>query len=84
MIIKSKFVLNRAGFRNQVLKDFQDAGFVKAVMPAVEAVAPPGTTVKTSTSKSRVRIRIIDDRPGAAHREAQTGALSQALNRLHI
>ncbi len=84
MRIKAKFVINRAGFRNQILKDFRDAGFVKAVMPAVEAVAPPGTVVKTSVSKSRVRIRIVDEQPNASHREAQSGALSQALNRIHV
>lgn len=84
MQIKTKFVLDRVGFRNQVLKDFDDAGFVKAVLPAVQAVAPAGTRVETSTSKSRVRIRIVDDRPSAGDRESKSGALSQALNALHV
>lgn len=84
MQIKGKFVLNRTGFRNQILKDFGDAGVVDAILPAVKAVAPAGTTVETSISKSRVRIRIVDESADGADRESKTGALSKALNRLHL
>ena len=84
MQIKGKFVLNRTGFRNQILKDFGNAGVVDAILPAVKAVAPAGTTVETSVAKSRVRIRIVDDRPDAADLESKSGALSKALNRLHV
>ena len=84
MRIKAKFVLNRSGFRNQVLKDFGDAGIVDAILPAVRAVAPSGTIVETSVSKSRVRVRIVDETPDAADRESKNGELSRALNRLKI
>lgn len=83
MIIKAKFVINRGGFRHQVLRD-NGAGIVDAIEPHVKAVAPTGTTVKVTRSKSRVRIRIVDESPDAADREAKSGALSQALNRLSI
>ena len=84
MQIKAKFVLNRTAFRNQVLKDKGDAGIVEAIMPAVKAVAPAGTTVEVSEGPSRVRIRIVDETPDAADRESKNGELSRALNGLKI
>lgn len=84
MIIKGKFVLNRSGFRNQVLKDFGDAGIVDAIRPAVESVAPPGTTVEVTRAPSRVRVRIVDEALDAADRESKSGELSRALNALSV
>lgn len=84
MKITTKFVLNRKGFRDQVLKDNGDAGVLSAIEPAVKAVAPTGTRVETSYGPSRLRVRIVDDSPDAAHNEAKYGALSQALNRIHL
>lgn len=84
MNIKTRFVLNRSVFRNQVLKDNGDAGIVAAIKPHVEAVAPAGTTVKVSYGPSRVRIRIVDETPDAADRESKNGELSRALNRLKV
>lgn len=84
MIIKGKFVLNRTGFRDQVLKDNGDAKVVEKILPAVKAVAPAGTHVETSYAASRVRIRIVDDSADARDRESKKGALAQALNRLHV
>lgn len=87
MRIKSKFVLNRKGFRNQVLLDNGDAKIVETIKPSVEAVAPPGTKVvvsRVTSAKGRVRIRIVDDAENAADVEAKNGALSQALNRLRV
>ena len=83
MRISTKFKLNRKGFREVVLKG-NGIDFVKQVRPAVESAAPVGTHVEESFGPTRLRIRIVDDAPNAAHREAQSGALSQALNGLHI
>lgn len=83
MKINAKFKLNRKGFRHVVLKG-NGIDFVKQVRPAVEVVAPSGTRVEESFGPTRIRIRIVDDAPNAAHREAQSGALSQALNRIHV
>ena len=84
MNITTKFVLNRAAFRNQVLKDNGDAKIVDAIMPHVQAIAPAGTTVEVSDGPSRVRIRIVDETAGAADRESKKGDLSRALNRLTV
>lgn len=84
MRIVTKFALNRSGFRDQILKDNGDAKVVEKILPAVKSVAPIGTSVDVSYSKSRLRIRIVDDRPSAGDRESKSGALSQALNALHV
>lgn len=84
MKITAKFKINRAGFRNQVLKDNGDAGIRDALEAATKSVAPAGTQVETSYAKDRFRVRIVDTTDGAADRESKSGALSQALNRLRL
>ena len=87
MKITAKFVINRRGFRDQVLLDNGAAEIVDTIKPSVAAAAPPGTTVEVSRSygaEGRVRIRIVDEADDAADRESKDGALSKALNRLKV
>lgn len=72
-----KFVLNRKNFRDQILKSEATA---KLLEDAV--VVPAGCEAELQDAGERVRVRVLDLRPGAMHREAQTGHLSRAIGQI--
>lgn len=70
-----RFVLNRAGFRDQVLRS---AGTKAMLGAAISGAAPEGVEVEVDESGPRARARIY----GTLSDEASAGTLSQAIGRM--
>jgi len=82
-----RFVLNRKNVREQLLLGLGNVKIERALTAAAKSAAPPGCDVEVSRSfgaGGRVRVRIIDRSSTAADRDAKTGHLQSALNRIRL
>lgn len=78
MAKKTKFVLNRKNFREQIL---MGEATEQVLVAHAEAVKPSGDSiiVETDYANDRVRVRIVDDSWRGMFREAREGHLSRAI-----
>lgn len=82
-----KFVLNRKNVREQLLLSLGSPKVEELLVSAAKAAAPAGTDIEVSRTfgpSGRVRVRIIDRSTTAADRDANTGHLQSALNRIRL
>jgi hypothetical protein len=81
------FVLNRSNVRELLLLGLGNIKIEEVLVTAAKEAAPAGTEVNVSRSYGpggRIRVRIVDTSSEAVDKDANTGHLQQALNRVKV